>query len=136
MARILGLDYGTKRTGIAATDPLQIIVNPVTVVETSKLFDFLENYLSTEDVSKIVIGKGTHADESEYYFEKEIQEMISIISGKYPKIEIDRQDESFTSSQSREIIMRSGIKKKKRRDKSLVDRISAVLILQRYLKHL
>lgn len=136
MARILALDYGTKRTGIAATDPLQIIVNPLTVVETSRLLDFLENYLSSEDVSKIVIGIGFHEDGSEYYFEDQIKELINFLNRKFPEIETDRQDESLTSSESREIIMKSGIKKKKRRDKSLIDRVSAVLILQRYLKHI
>jgi putative Holliday junction resolvase len=135
MARILALDYGTKRTGIAATDPLQIIVNPLTVVETPGLMDFLENYLNTEDVCKIVIGQGVHPDGSEYYFEGEIKELINKLNRKFPEIETDRQDESLTSSESREIIMKSGIKKKKRRDKSLIDKISAVLILQRYLKH-
>jgi len=136
MARILALDYGTKRIGIAATDPLQIIVNSLTVVETPRFLDFLENYLSTEDVSKIVIGQGVHMDGTEYYFEEEIKELINTLNRKFPDIETDRQDESLTSSESREIIMKSGIKKKKRRDKSLIDKISAVLILQRYLKHI
>lgn len=136
MSRIMGLDYGVKRSGIAVTDPLQIIVNPLTVVETPKLFDFLENYFRNEDVSKIVIGESRHRDGESFYFEKDINELIQLILKKFPEMEIDRQDESFTSSESKEIIIKSGIKKKKRMDKSLIDRISAVLILQRYLKHI
>ncbi len=136
MSRIISLDYGIKRTGIAATDPLQIIVNPLTVIETSKLKDFLENYLNDEDVSKIVIGEGRHNDGEYYYFENEIRELIKWINNKFPDILTDRQDESFTSSESKEIIIRSGIKKKKRMDKTLLDKVSAVLILQRYLKHI
>lgn len=136
MSRVVGLDYGTKRSGIAVTDPLQIIVNPLTVVETSELLGFLENYLHKENVSKIVIGESRHRDGEKFYFEKEIQELILWIEKKFPEIEVDRQDESFTSSESKEIILKSGIKKKKRMDKSLIDKISAVLILQRYLKHI
>lgn len=136
MSRILGLDYGVKSSGIAVTDPLQIIVNPLTVVETSKLIDFLENYFLNNDVSKIVIGESRHRDGESFYFEKEIKELIHWITKNFPDIVVDRQDESFTSFESKEILIKSGIKKKKRRDKSLIDRISAVLILQRYLKHI
>lgn len=136
MSRIMGLDYGIKRSGIAVTDPLQIIVNPLTVVETSKLFDFLANYFRNEDVSKIVIGESRHRDGESFYFESEISELIKWINKNFPEMEVDRQDESFTSAESREIIIKSGIKKKKRMDRSLVDKISSVLILQRYLKHI
>jgi putative Holliday junction resolvase len=136
MDRILGLDYGTKRIGIAVTDPLQIIVNPLVVVETEKIFDFLENYLIKENVSKIVIGESRHKDGQSFYFENKIDDLIVWIKKKFPDIIIDRQDESFTSSESKEIILKSGIRKKKRMDKSLIDKLSAVLILQRYLKHI
>ena len=136
MSRIVGLDYGIKRSGIAVTDPLQIIVNPLTVVETSKLTDFLENYFLNNDVSKIVIGESKHRDGASFYFEKDIKDLIRWIFKNFPDIVVDRQDESFTSLESKEILIKSGIKKKKRMDKSLIDKISAVLILQRYLKHI
>lgn len=136
MSRILGIDFGIARTGIAVTDPLQIIVNPLDVVETKKIFEFLENYLIKENVSKIVIGQAKHQDGKDFYQENQISDLIKWLNKKHPEIEIDRQDESFTSVESREIILRSGIKKKKRQDKALIDKISAVLILQRYLKHI
>jgi putative Holliday junction resolvase len=136
MARILGLDYGVKRTGISVTDPLQIIVNPLDVVETINLIDFLFEYIEKEDVEEIVIGELTHRDGREVYFEKEIKNLIKKINTKYPDINIVRQDESFTSSEAKDLLIQMNIKKKKRRDKSLLDKISSVLILQRYLKHI
>ncbi len=136
MARILGLDYGVKRTGIAATDPLQIIVNPLEVVETANLYDFLLSYIEKEDVEKIVIGEQRHRDGKEVYFEKDIKILIKKINEKYPDIQIVRQDESFTSSEAKDLLIQMNMKKKKRQDKSMLDKVSAVLILQRYLKHI
>lgn len=136
MSRIMGIDFGIVRSGIAVTDPLQIIVNPLDVVETKKIFEFLENYFTKENVSKIVIGQAKHPDGTEFQQEKQIEDLIKWLGKTFPDIEIDRQDESFTSVESREIILKSGFKKKKRQEKALVDKISAVLILQRYLKHI
>jgi len=136
MSRIMGIDFGIVRSGIAVTDPLQIIVNPLDVVETKKIFEFLENYFTKESVSKIVIGQAKHPDGTEFKQEKQIEDLIKWLGKTFPDIEIDRQDESFTSVESREIILKSGFKKKKRQEKALVDKISAVLILQRYLKHI
>ncbi len=136
MSRIMGIDFGIVRSGIAVTDPLQIIVNPLDVVETKKIFEFLENYFTKESVSKIVIGQAKHPDGTEFQQEKQIEDLIKWLGKTFPDIEIDRQDESFTSVESREIILKSGFKKKKRQEKALVDKISAVLILQRYLKHI
>lgn len=136
MSRIIGIDYGVKRCGIAVTDPLQIIVNPLTVAETDNLLHFLVDYIAKEDVTKIVIGKIVHPDGNEVYFEKDIVNVINNIKQKFPDIVIERHDERFTSRESSDILMKSGIKKNKRRDKSLIDKISAVLILQKYLKHI
>ena len=136
MGRILGLDYGIKRTGISATDPLQLIVNPLEVVETERLFEYLKKYLTEEDVDKIVIGKTTHRDGSEMYFEKDIEKLIKDINALFPDIVIDRQEEDFTSAEAQKLLVKMGIKKKKRQDKSLLDKVSAVLILQRYLNHI
>lgn len=136
MARIIGLDYGIKRCGLSVTDPEQIIVNPLTVVETNNLLSFLNEYLTKENVEKIVIGQAFHRDGNEMYFEKDIQKLISTLKQSFPMIVIDRQDEGFTSRESMDIIIASGIKKNKRKDRSLVDKISAVLILQKYLKHI
>ncbi len=136
MSRILGLDYGVKRTGVAVTDPLQIIVNPLDVVETTNLYGFLFAYLEKEQVEKIVIGKASHTDGTDVYFEKDIKKLIKEINKKYPDIHIVRQDENFTSAEAKELLLQMKMKKKKRQDKSMLDKVSSVLILQRYLKHI
>lgn len=136
MARILGIDYGEKRTGLAVTDPLQIIVTGLETIETLKLQNFLSVYLINEEVEKIVIGLPTHKDGNYTHLKPAIDSLSQFIRLKFPAITIDYEDESFTSAQSREIIFRSGVKKSKRKDKSLVDKVSAVLILQKYLGHI
>jgi len=135
MGRILGLDYGAKKCGIAATDILQLIVNGVGTVETRDLFSFLKNYMENEDVDKLVIGHPKHKDGTDTYLKKNIDTFVAKIAKAYPLLKIDFEDERMTSVEAKEIIFRSGIKKSKRRDKSLVDKVSAVLILQRYLGH-
>ena len=136
MARILGIDYGSKRTGVSATDPDQIIVSPIKTVNTSSLLNFLKIYLEEEEVEKIVFGYPTHKDGSPTYVVDEINSFKAKLSKLYPQIEFDFQDENFTSVEAQEIILKSGLTKKQRRDKSRLDRISAVLILQRYLRHI
>jgi len=135
VSRILSIDYGTKKTGIAVTDPLQIIVGGLDTLPTTELMDFLVNYVDKEDVSKIVIGYPYHPDGNPSQLAPVIEKLAERIGKKFPKIEIVFQDESFTSKQAKEIILQSGHKKKKRRDKTLVDKVSAILILQDYLKH-
>lgn len=135
MARILGIDYGTKRTGIAATDPLQIIVNAVDTVATNELWAFLQDYLEREEVEKIVIGEPLTLDGKPAKITPLIVGFKRKIAKAYPHLEIASHDERFSSVAAKQIILQSGIKKKKRRDKSLVDKISAVLILQDYLGH-
>ena len=136
MARILGIDYGEKRTGLSATDPLQIIVNGLETVETKDLENFLSRYLIVEEVEKIVIGLPRHKDGNFTHLKPKIDALALFINTHFPSIVIDYEDESFTSSQSRDIIFQSGVKKSKRKDKSLVDKVSAVLILQKYLGHI
>lgn len=136
MARILGIDYGEKRTGLSATDPLQIIVNGLETVETKDLENFLSRYLIVEEVDKIVIGLPRHKDGNFTHLKPKIDALALYINTHFPSIVIDYEDESFTSSQSRDIIFQLGVKKSKRKDKSLVDKVSAVLILQKYLGHI
>ncbi|MFZ1787965.1 MAG: Holliday junction resolvase RuvX [Saprospiraceae bacterium] len=136
MARIMGLDYGSKRTGIAVTDPLQIIVSGLDTVETNKLRDFIDAYFLKEEVEQMVIGLPTHKDGNFTSIKPEIDKLVEHLNKKYPLLPIEFEDESYTSTHAKEIILFSGTKKKKRRDKSLVDKISAVLILQRFLKHI
>lgn len=136
MARILSIDYGRKRCGIAATDPLQIVVSAIDTVRTVDLMTWLKGYLKDEEVEKLVIGKPSHADGSDTYLVHDIKAFAGRFSKAYPDIDIDYQDESYSSVMAKEIILQSGVKKKKRRDKSLIDKMSAVLILQKYLNHI
>ena len=136
MARIIGVDYGLKRTGLSATDTYQIIVSALDTVETSKLMDYLETYIRQEAVEKIVIGLPVHSDGNFTNLNGDIDGFVSLIKTKFPDIEVDFADEQFSSVHAKQIILDSGIKKKKRQDKSLIDKISAVVILQRYLKHI
>ncbi|HRQ31085.1 MAG TPA: Holliday junction resolvase RuvX, partial [Saprospiraceae bacterium] len=136
MGRILGIDYGLKRTGIATTDPLQIIVNGLATVETSQLESFLQEYVAKEEVDKIVIGQSFHADGSMTDHENKIFALIGFLNNEFPNISIDRQDESFTSRMAKTILVAAGVPKMKRRNKDEVDKLSAVLILQQYLGHI
>ncbi len=135
MARILAIDYGLKRTGLAVTDPLQIIATGLDTVETKELLPFLKNYFSEEEVEGIVIGEPKHLDGTPTHLMPKIEALIKKINELFPDIKVDLQDERFTSADAKRIILQSGAKKKKRRDKALVDKISAVLILQEYLQH-
>lgn len=136
MARIIGIDFGGKRCGISVTDPYKIIVSGLDTVETSQLLTYLDKYLSTEPVEKIVVGLPVHKDGNFTYLKKDIDIFVKQFKDKYPLIEVDFGDEQFSSSHAKQIIFDSGVKKEKRKDKSLIDRVSAVVILQRYLGHI
>lgn len=131
----MGIDYGTKRVGIAVTDPLQIIATGLTTVATSEIFTFLKNYLQTEEVECMVIGEPKHLDGNPTSLSPKIDTFIKKLNKLFPELRVERQDERFTSKDAKQIILQSGAKKKKRQDKSLVDKISAVLILQDFLEH-
>ena len=134
--RILAVDYGSKKCGIAATDPLQIIVTPLGTIPTAELRAYLKKYMESESVVKIVLGDPSAHLSFQHKNIESLTELKIWIQKHYPKIDIDHQDESFTSIEAKEIILLSGAKKKKRRDKNLVDTVSAVLILQKYLGHI
>lgn len=136
MARILAIDYGAKRTGLAHTDPLQLIVSGLETIHTEALWPFLEEYFRKEDVVMVVIGEAYHADGSPVAIEKKIAKFISRMKKKYPDIEIRREDEAFTSYEAKHILVESGLKKAKRKEKGRLDKISAILILQRFLGHI
>lgn len=136
MARIIGIDFGGKRCGISVTDPYKIIVSGLDTVETSQLMTYLDKYLSTEPVEKIVVGLPVHKDGNFTYLKKDIDIFVKQFKEKYPSIDVDFGDEQFSSSHAKQIIFDSGVKKEKRKDKSLIDRVSAVVILQRYLGHI
>ncbi|MBA2422706.1 MAG: Holliday junction resolvase RuvX [Chitinophagales bacterium] len=133
MARILAIDYGAKRTGIAVSDPLKIIANPLETVETSKLPEYLKTYFEKETVECIVVGEPKNLDNSPVPVSREIDEFIRTFKRNHPHIMVARIDERFTSRIAQQAILISGKNKKARRDKSLVDKVSAVIILQSYL---
>ena len=134
MGRILAIDYGNKRIGLAASDPLRIIASGLDTVENQKIMSFLGNYLETEEVECFVVGEPFHHDDNPTHLTKEINEFIIKLQKKFPKIPIARIDERHTSKDAKRIILNSGARKKKRRDKGLVDKVSAILILQEYLE--
>lgn len=133
MPRVLGIDYGTKKIGLAVTDPLQIICSPLTTVPTREIFDFLEKYIAEEDVEGIVVGDSMNTDGTPSQIAHLVVGFIRKLKKLYPSLTIDTEDERFTSIEARQIILKSGVKQKKRRDKSLVDKVSASLILQAYM---
>ncbi|HEY9185226.1 MAG TPA: Holliday junction resolvase RuvX [Salegentibacter sp.] len=133
MARILAIDYGTKRTGIAVTDELQIIASGLTTVNTGELLPFLERYFREEKVELVLVGEPKQKDGSASQSEVHIQEFLKSFSEKFPSMSVKRVDEAFTSKMAFQTMIDSGLKKKKRRDKALIDEISATIILQSYL---
>lgn len=134
MARILAIDYGTKRTGIAVTDPLQIIANGLDTLPTEQVFDFLKKYIAEEPVETIVVGEPMYPDGNPAQIAPQVQAFVKQLRELFPTLKVLMQDERFTSEDAKKIILQSGAKKKKRQDKGLVDKISAVLILQEYLE--
>ncbi|WP_416442498.1 Holliday junction resolvase RuvX [Leeuwenhoekiella sp. A16] len=132
MARILALDYGTKRTGIAVTDELQLIASGLTTVPTHELLKFLQEYLAAEQVERILIGEPKRMNNEASGVEADIISFREKLE-KVTSIPIERVDERFTSKMAVQTMLDSGLKKKKRKDKALVDEISATIILQTYL---
>lgn len=133
MGRILALDYGLKRTGIAVTDELQIIASGLTTVLTSELLPFLAQYFSDEKVDIVLVGEPKQMDYTASHNEVPIQEFLKKFHEKFPEMKMLRVDERFTSKMAVRTMIDSGLKKKKRQNKALVDEISATIILQSYL---
>ena len=134
MGRIIAIDYGTKRIGIAATDPLKIIASGLQTVPNKEIFDFLKDYLDREEVETIVVGEPQRSDGSLSPIQNKINDFVKKLKKLYPEIEITTFNEQFSSQRAKEIIRMSGAKRKKRRDKALVDTVSASVILQDYME--
>lgn len=134
MARILSIDYGKKRTGIAVTDPLQIIANGLATVATCELMTFLQGYVARESVERIVVGepKQLNGEPSENL--PRVKQFVAQLRKKLPDIPVEFYDERFTSVLAHKAMIDSGIGKKARQNKALVDEISATIILQDYLR--
>lgn len=133
MGRILALDYGTKRTGIAVTDELQIIASGLTTVPTAELLPFLKKYFAEENVELVLLGEPKQMDNTASHSEVNIQEFLKKFTESFPKMKLERVDERFTSKMAFQSMIDSGLKKKQRQNKALVDEISATIILQSYL---
>ena len=134
MARILAIDYGTKRTGIAVTDTLQIIATGLTTIHTQTLFDFLETYFKKEAVECVVIGNPKKLDNTPSESAQHVVGFTRKLKEKYPQLKIEMLDERFTSGMAQEAMIAAGTTKTQRRDKGTIDMISAVLLLQNYLE--
>ncbi len=133
MARILAFDFGKVRTGIAVTDELQIIATGLTTVKTKDLFSFLKNYMQNESVELFLIGEPKQMNNEVSESEKLIIPFIKKLKGKFKNIPIKRVDERFTSKMAFQTMIDSGLSKKQRQNKALIDEISATIILQTYL---
>ncbi|MGB5172081.1 Holliday junction resolvase RuvX [Eudoraea sp.] len=136
MGRIMAIDYGAKRTGIAVTDPMQIIASGLSTISTSELIPFLVDYLKEESVETLVVGEPKQMDNSVSQSETLIQNFLKELSRYLPSMTVVRQDERFTSKLAVRSMIEGGVKKNKRRNKALVDEISATLILQAYLNRI
>lgn len=133
MARILCIDYGLKRTGIAVTDPLQIIATGLTTVDSKELISFLKKYFQQEPVELIVIGEPKNLDDSDTHATPLVKAIITKIKKEFPQIPVKTVDERFTSKLARQAMIEMGMKKKDRRNKRTVDEIAATIMLQEYM---
>jgi putative Holliday junction resolvase len=133
MPRILCLDYGLKRTGIAVTDPLQIIATGLTTVDSNELIPFLKKYFSQESVELIVIGEPKNWDDSDTHATPLVHKIIKKLEKEFPEIPIKKIDERFTSKMAKQAMIEMGMKKKDRRNKRNVDEIAATIMLQEYM---
>ena len=136
MGRILAIDYGLKRTGLAVTDPLKMIASPLETVKTSELIEWIRSYIQKEKLDLIVVGMPTKLDQSPTHSTKAVSNFIVELEKSFPSIRIDKEDERFTSKMALQSMIQGGMKKKDRREKANVDKISAAIILQSYLQKL
>ncbi len=133
MARIVSIDYGGKRTGIAVTDPMQIIATGLTTIDSKTLIPFLKEYTLKEEVELIIIGMPVNWDESDTHATPLVKAVIKKLEKALPMIPIKTVDERYSSKMAKDAMLAMGLKKKDRRDKKLVDEIAATIILQEYL---
>jgi len=136
MSRILCIDYGKKRTGLAVTDPLKIIASALTTVETPKLIDFLKKYFEQEHVELVLIGEPKNWDESDTHATPLVHQFVKKFKKEFPAMPIEKIDERYTSKLAANAMLEMGMKKKDRRKKENVDQIAATIMLQEYLRSL
>lgn len=135
MARILAIDYGAKRTGLAVTDPLQIIATALATIDTRDFVSFLKDYLAKEEVEKMIIGMPLNLDDSPTHGTPLVQQAMRTLQKHFPHIPLETVDERFTSKMAKDAMLEMGLKKSQRRDKKRVDQIAATIMLQEYMQH-
>lgn len=136
MARIISIDYGLKRTGLAVTDPLKIIATGLTTVESKQLIPFLKDYFAREMVELIIIGEPKNWDDTATHATPLVEKCIRDLQKNFPSIPITKVDERYTSKMAKDAMLEMGLKKQRRRDKKLVDEIAATIMLQEYLQRM
>lgn len=134
MARILAIDYGRKRVGLAVTDPMQIIANGLDTVAAKDVLDYLEKYMQTEEVECIVVGHPKQLNNEDSESMKYLKPFLGKLKKKFPDMPIEMVDERFTSKLAFQTMIDGGLKKKKRQDKAMIDKVSATIILQSYME--
>jgi putative holliday junction resolvase len=133
MPRILAIDYGQKRTGIAVTDDFQIIASGLTTIASETTIDFLKNYFEKENVEKVLLGKPIQMNGDPSQSSEIIEKFVTKFTKSFPEMQLERVDERFTSKMAFQTMIDSGLKKKQRQNKALIDEISATIMLQDYL---
>lgn len=136
MPRILCIDYGGKRTGVAVTDPLKIIATGLCTVETPKLLPFLKDYFSREPVELVLVGMPSNWDDSDTHATPLVQQFIRAFQKAFPSIPVQEVDERYTSKLASQAMLQMGLRKKQRQNKALVDEIAATIMLQEYLQRI
>ncbi len=134
MARIIAIDFGLKRTGLAVTDPLQIIATGLTTVDSKEMIPFLKKYFLQEEVELIIIGEPKNWDESDTHATLLVNEVIKKLAKEFPDMPLKTVDERYTSKMAKQAMIEMGMKKKDRRNKKIVDEIAATIMLQEYLQ--
>jgi len=134
MARIMAIDFGLKRTGLAVTDPLQIIATGLTTIESSRLIPFLKDYFKKEPVELMLIGEPKNLDDSDTHATPLVRAIVERLQKEFPAIPLKLVDERYTSKMASRAMIEMGMKKKKRQNKALVDEIAATILLQEYLE--
>ena len=136
MARIIAIDYGLKRTGLAVTDPLQIIATGLSTIESPKLINFLKDYFKKEEVEMMIIGEPKNWDDSDTHATPLVKKIVERLKKEFPQIPITLVDERYTSRMASRAMIEMGMKKKQRQNKALVDEIPATIMLQEYLQRM
>jgi len=133
LARILAIDYGLKRTGLAVTDPMQIIATGLTTVDTKDLMTYLKKYFAQEQVELIIIGEPKNLDDSDTHATPLVANCIKQLQKNFPNLPVKTVDERYTSKMAKDAMLEMGLKKNQRRNKALVDEIAATIMLQEYM---